>query len=261
MRTEDTRVAKIALLIPIFLAPLCFPTSKQSSQPGSTQEKPEASQATSSNTEPQNESSDEQLQKVLQRMDATARNFQSARADFVWKMHNSVVNDFVENDTGKIYFRRKNNETQMAADITQPASKQIIFSGGKIQIYTPKTDQVDVYDASAHREEFEAFLVLGFGSSGEDMKKSFDVKYLGQEKIGVADTAILQLTPLAQKIKERFPRIDLWIDARGFSLRQKLYQPDEDYRLAEYTNIQPNQKISDNVFKLKKSGSAKTVTH
>jgi outer membrane lipoprotein-sorting protein len=84
---------------------------------------------------------------------------------------------------------------------------------------------------------------------------------MGQEKVGTADTAVLQLTPRSQKIKERFPRIDLWIDSRGFSLRQKLYQPDEDYRLAEYSKIQPNLKISENLFKLKKSGNAKTVNH
>lgn len=176
-------------------------------------------------------------------------------------MHNSVVNDFVANDIGKIYFRRKNNEIQMAADITQPALKQVIFSGGKIEIYTPKTEQVDVYDASAHRDEFETFLVLGFGSSGEDMQKSFEVKYLGQEKVGTADTRVLELTPRSPKIKGEFPRIDLWIDSQGFSLRQKLYQPDGDYRLAEYSKILPNPKLSDNVFKLKKSGNAKTINH
>jgi outer membrane lipoprotein-sorting protein len=260
MRTQVIRIAKISLLIPILLALLLASAAKPSQQ-SCTSKKSDSGKLSSNHVEPHTESSDDALQKVLQQMDATARNFQSAQADFLWKMHNSVVNDFVENDTGKIYFRRKNNEIQMAADITQPAAKQVIFSGGKIEIYTPATEQVDVYDASAHREEFEAFLVLGFGSSGEDMRKSFDVKYMGQEKVGTADTAVLQLTPRSQKIKERFPRIDLWIDSRGFSLRQKLYQPDGDYRLAEYTNIQPNQKISDNVFKLKKSGNAKIINH
>jgi outer membrane lipoprotein-sorting protein len=260
MPAQDTRVAKIALLIPILFTLLAISASKRAAQPSPTSQKSETSKPEPSTTGPKTESSDEELQKVLQRMDATANNFQSAQADFAWKMHNSVVNDFVENDTGKIYFRRKNNEIQMAADITQPAAKQVIFSGGKIHIYTPKTEQVDVYDASAHREEFEAFLVLGFGSSGEDMRKSFDVKYMGQEKVGNVDTAMLQLTPLSEKIKDRFLRIDLWIDSRGFSLRQKLYQPDGDYRLAEYSKIQPNQKISDNVFKLKKA-NATTITH
>ena len=261
MRTQVIRVAKIPLLIPILLASLFASAPKPSAQQSSTSQKSESSKSSLNHAEPKTESSDEALQKVLQQMDATARDFHSAQADFVWKMHNSVVNDFVSNDGGKIYFRRKNNEIQMAADITQPADKQVIFSGGKIEIYTPKTEQVDVYDASAHREEFEAFLVLGFGSSGEDMQKSFEVKYIGQEKVGTADAAVLQLTPRSQKIKEKFPRIDLWIDLQGFSLRQKLYQPDGDYRLAEYSKILPNPKISDNVFKLKKSGNTKTINH
>jgi len=259
MRTQVIRVAKIPLLMVLLV--LFLASAPKKPQQNSPCKKFDPGKSTPNNTEPHTESSDDALRKVLQQMDATARNFQSAQADFVWKMHNSVVNDFVENDTGKIYFRRKSNEIQMAADITQPAAKQVIFSGGKIEIYTPATEQVDVYDASAHREEFEAFLVLGFGSSGEDMRKSFDVKYMGQEKVETADTAVLQLTPRSQKIKDRFPRIDLWIDLRGFSLRQKLYQPDGDYRLAEYSKIQPNSKISENVFKLKKSGNAKTINH
>src|SRR5215471_3267708 len=194
MRTQVIRVAKIPLLIPLLLALLAASAQQPSAQQSSTSQKSDSCDSSPNNPEPKTKSSDEALQKVLQQMDATARNFQSAQADFVWKMHNSVVNDFVANDTGKIYFRRKNNEIQMAADITQPAAKQVIFSGGKIEIYTPKTEQVDVYDAGAHREEFEAFLVLGFGSSGEDMRKSFDVRYMGQEKVGTADAAVLQLT-------------------------------------------------------------------
>jgi outer membrane lipoprotein-sorting protein len=261
MRTQIIRVAKIPLLIPLLLALLAASAPQQSARQSSASQNSDSSKSSPNNPEPKTKSSDEALQKVLQQMDATARNFQSAQAEFVWKMHNSVVNDFVANDTGKIYFRRKNNEIQMAADITQPAAKQVIFSGGKIEIYTPKTEQVDVYDASAHRDEFEAFLVLGFGSSGEDMQKSFDVKYMGQEKVGTADTTVLELTPRSQKIQEKFPRIDLWIDSQGFSLRQKLYQPDGDYRLAEYSKILPNPKISDNVFKFKRSGNTKTINH
>ena len=232
-------------------------TALQNPQPGSLPPKPEAKK-----TEPSKADQDKDaLEKVLKRMDQTAKEFRSTQADFVWKMYNSVVNEFAETDTGKIYFRRAGNEVQMAAEINQPASKKVIFSEGKIWVAQPN-GQIDVYDASAHREEFEAFLVLGFGSSPEEMRKSFEVKYVGVEKIGDIAAAKLELTPISQKIKERFPRIDLWIDPQlGLSLRQQLFQPDGDYRLADYSHFRVHQRISDSVFKPKQSANTKTITH
>lgn len=204
----------------------------------------------------------DQLEKVLHVMDTNATNFRNAEADFVWTPYNGVVNEAQPPDKGKIYFRRSGNEIQMAANIQPPQAKQIIFGGGKIQVYQVKSGVVDVYDASAHKEEVEAFLVLGFGSSGEDLKKTFDVKYIGSEKIGNVNTAKLELVPLASNVKSQFPKIDLWIDpSRGLSLRQELFQQGGDYRLADYSNIQVNQRISPNVFKLKTSGNTRTITH
>jgi len=232
-------------------------TTQQNPQPGAVPPKPEAKKPELSKADQDKDA----LEKVLKRMDQAAKEFRSTQAEFVWKMYNSVVNDYAETDTGKIYFRRAGNEVEMAAEINQPASKKVIFSKGKIQVSQPN-GQIDVYDASTHREEFEAFLVLGFGSSPEEMRKSFEVKYVGVEKIGDVAAAKLELTPISQKIKDRFPRIDLWIDPQlGLSLRQQLFQPDGDYRLADYSRFRVNQRISDNAFKLKQSANTKTITH
>ena len=113
-----------------------------------------------------------------------------------------------------------------------------------------------------HREEFESFLVLGFGSSGHDMLKAFEVQYIGDEKIDGVETAKLDLTPKSEKVKQNFAHILLWIDPqRGLSVQQQLFEPNGDNRLAKYFDIQVNQKISDNVFKLKTSAKTKILTH
>jgi outer membrane lipoprotein-sorting protein len=87
------------------------------------------------------------------------------------------------------------------------------------------------------------------------------VAYLGDEKIDGVETGHLQLTPLAEKVKKSFPRIDLWIGPQGLSLRQQLFQTGGDYRLANYSNIRVNEKVPDGAFKIKISGPTKTVTH
>jgi len=202
------------------------------------------------------------LQSVLSKMDQTAANFRTAQASFTWSTFNAVINDFDDKQTGTIYFRRSGNQIKMAADISAPASKQVLFADGKIQMYQPKPDTLDVYNAGAHREEFETFLVLGFGSSGEEMQKSFDVKYGGDEQIDGADTAKLALTPKAENIRNRFPQIILWIDPqKGVSVQQKLVETNGDYRLAKYSDIRLGEKISDKVFKLKTTPRTVITNH
>jgi len=202
------------------------------------------------------------LESVLRQMDEAAAKFKTTEASFTWTQYNKVIDEVTETQEGKIYFRRVGDETQMAADIMQPSAKLVIFSDGKIQIFQPRIDQVDVYNAGAHREEFESFLVLGFGGSGQDMMKSFDIKYAGTEKVDSTDTAKIDLTPKSEKVRQHFSHVLLWIDPqRGLSVKQQLFETSGDYRLAKYSDIHVNEKISDDKFKLKTAGKTKTVTH
>jgi len=200
------------------------------------------------------------LDSILKKMDATAANFQTTEANFVWDQYQKVVNE-TDTQKGKIYFRRANHGTQMVADITEPEKKYVLFTDSKVQVYQPRIDQVTIYPAGKHRAEFESFLVLGFGGGGHDMLKSFEVKYLGTEKAGGIDAAKLDLVPKSQSIRNTFQHIVLWIDpARGVSVQQQLVEPSGDYRLAKYSDIELNQKIPDTVFKLKTTGKTKTVS-
>jgi outer membrane lipoprotein-sorting protein len=200
------------------------------------------------------------LEPVLSQMDKTAANFRTTEASFVWNQYQKVV-DESEKQEGKVYFRKVGKETQMAADITAPDKKYVLFSDSKVEVYQPKIDQVTVYNTGKNRAEFESFLVLGFGGGGHDMLKSFDVKYLGDEKLDGVDTAKLDLVPKSEKVRNNFQHILLWIDpTRGVSVQQQLFEPSGDYRLAKYSDIQINQRIPDTVFKLKTTSKTKTVS-
>jgi outer membrane lipoprotein-sorting protein len=218
------------------------------------------SQAESPQPNPPQSSPD--LEQVLTQMDAAAARFRTTQANFPWIQYNKVIDDIADTQKGKIYFRRAGRDIQMAADLSEPDTKQLVFSDGKIQIYQPRIDQEDIYDAKAHREEFESFLVVGFGGGGHDMQKSFTVKFLGREKIGDADTTKLDLVPKSEEVKRNFSHLVLWIDPqRGISVQQQLFEASGDYRLAKYSDIEVNQKISDNAFKLKTSAKTMVISH
>lgn len=199
------------------------------------------------------------LESVLKQMDAAAANFQSAQADFVWDQYQRVV-DETDSQKGKLYFRRAGKEMQMAADIAEPEIKHMLFAAGKLSVYQPKIDQATEYDAGKDRENVQTFLVLGFGGRGHDLAKSFSMKMGGVEMVDGVRTVKLELVPKSAKARSIFDHVVLWVDpARGVSLQQKAWEASGDYRLARYTNIRINEKIPDDVFRLKTTAKTKVI--
>jgi outer membrane lipoprotein-sorting protein len=207
---------------------------------------------------------DAALEKVLKTMDQQAAAFKNAQADFVWDQYTKVVDDH-DLQEGTIYFRRQTkNEVQMAADIKKangrPIAKVVLFADGKVRLYEVNIDQVTEYDAGKNKADFESFLVLGFGGAGHDLEKAFDVKYSGTEQVQGINAAKLDLTPKSKSVRGMFDHIILWIDpSKGVSVQQQFFSHDGDYRLAKYTNIKLNEKISDDMFKLKTTSKTRVV--
>jgi outer membrane lipoprotein-sorting protein len=149
----------------------------------------------------------------------------------------------------------------MMAEITEPDRKYVLYKDGKLQVYQPKIEQVMQYSTGGNKSEVESYLVLGFGGSGQDLKKSFDVTYVGKENLDGAATGELRLVPKSEKLRNNFSEIFLWIDlSRGISLQQKFMQSQEDYRLAKYSAVQMNAKIGNDVFRLKTAGKTQFVS-
>ena len=191
------------------------------------------------------------LEHVLTQMDNAAKDFHSLQASFVWDQYTKVVQD-TDTSKGSIYFQRDSKEIKMAAEITEPSPKSVLFADGEAKIYEPKIDRETVYKAGKNRAAFESFLLLGFGGRGHDLPKSYDIKYLGKETIDGVETDQLELTPKSEKVRNQFSQILLWIDPKqGISLQQKLIQTSGDYRLAKYSKIVVNQKLPGGVFTLK----------
>jgi outer membrane lipoprotein-sorting protein len=203
------------------------------------------------------------LDGVLKKMDTTAANFRTTQADFEWDRYEKVINEVDDIQSGTVYYRRTGkDDVEMKADINKPDQKFVLFNGGKIQVFQPKPNQVTVYNAGQNKADIEPYLVLGFGGSGEDLAKTFDVTYQGPETISGVATAKLQLIPKSQKARNTFKEILLWIDLdRGISVQQQLIEPQGDYRLAKYSNIKLNEKIGNDVFQLKTNGKTQTISH
>ena len=94
------------------------------------------------------------------------------------------------------------------------------------------------------------------------------IKMIREEMLGNERVVRLELIPKSDRLRNNFiARILLWIDpARGVSVQQQFFQPDSkggwngDYRLAKYSDIKINQKLPEDVFKLKTTKKTKFVS-
>jgi outer membrane lipoprotein-sorting protein len=200
------------------------------------------------------------LDAVLKKMDAAAASFRTTQADFVWEQYQKVV-DETDTQEGTVYYRRSGKEIEMMAEIKKPDRKFVLYKDGELKVYQPRIEQVMVHPAGKNRAEIESYLVLGFGGSGQDLTRSFDVTYQGSETVNNIATAKLQLVPKSDKLKNTFARIILWIDLqRGISVQQQFFELQGDYRLAKYSGIRVNEKINNDVFQLKTTSKTQTVS-
>jgi outer membrane lipoprotein-sorting protein len=208
------------------------------------------------------------LDSVLKKMDAVAAGFTSAQADFEWDRYEKVIDEVDDVQTGVVYYRRSGANVEMMADIRKdgpshdelkPQPKYVLFSDDKIQIYQPGPNQLTVYNLGKNGPDVESYLVLGFGASGQDLVKQFDVTYVGTEPAQGVSAAKLQLIPKSEKVRNTFKQFFLWIDLnRGVSVQQKLVTPQDDSRLTKYSNIKLNEPIKNEVFQLKTNKKTQT---
>lgn len=200
------------------------------------------------------------LQAVLARMNQTSTGFKSAQGDFDFETYQKLV-DEKDTQKGRIYFRKSKNGVDAAFDIEGPAPKQVVYKDGKLRIFEKKINQVTERVVGKNKQDVEAFLSLGFGASGTELQRDYDVKLDGWETVDGVQTAKLDLTPKNEKLLQTYNKIVLWIDPeRDVLLKQQFFERSGDYRLAHYSNMKLNSKISDDAFRLKTNGNTKIVT-
>ena len=210
------------------------------------------------------------LEQVLRKMDAVSASFRTAQAEFEWDNYQRVIDEIVDVQTGTIFYRRSNKEIEMMAEIKKAGTsvstlksepKYVLFSEGKIRMYQPKPDQVTVYDLGKERGDLESYVVLGFGGSGQDLQKAFDVNYQGTETLNGVAAVKLELTPKSEKVRRYYNRMILWIDPdKGVSVQQEFFTPQGDYRLCKYSSIRLREKVPEDVFRLKTTSKTQTLS-
>ncbi|HEV2200577.1 MAG TPA: outer membrane lipoprotein carrier protein LolA [Bryobacteraceae bacterium] len=201
----------------------------------------------------------EPLADVLARMDRSARDFHSLTA----KMHRvqfTAVLGESNSMEGLMRLRRAKGGTVGVVEFQPPDPRTVFVNGKDIQIYYPKANSVEIYDASKYVSNIDQFLLLGFGTTSAGLMKSYDAKLGGVETISGKMCTRVDLTPLSAEMKRLIAKIELWIpESDGNPVREKVTEPSKNYELVDYSEIQLNPALPDAAFELRLPAGVKKI--
>jgi outer membrane lipoprotein-sorting protein len=180
-------------------------------------------------------------------MDRSAQDFHTLTADMEHTKYTAVVKDS-STETGHIFVRR---DEKMRIEILQPDPRTILRTGDSLFVFNPKINRVEEYDLGKNRSMVDQYVLLGFGSRIENLKKSYLVALVGEEELDHKKTVVLELTPKAEQVRNQIIKIHMWIDqASWMPLQQKFFEAGTgDYFQLHYLNELKNLKIPDAKFK------------
>jgi outer membrane lipoprotein-sorting protein len=183
-----------------------------------------------------------ELEDVLARMDQAAAAFQDVTANVEKINFTAIIND-TEIENGEIWMSRTNG-IRIRVEFGEPNPRSIALAGNKGEYYFPKLNLVNIYDLGDMGDVVDQFLLLGFGTSGRNLVRDYQVKVSGEEELGSVATTRLELVPKARQVRERFTHAELWVaNNGGYPVRQKFHTSDGTVTLT-YSDVEINPGLS-----------------
>lgn len=193
----------------------------------------------------------ETLDQVLARVNKEAASFRKMTAKFTKTQFIAVLND-TSQESGILWMKKSGKKLEMRGEVTGTDARSFGFRDSKGEIFYPKINTVQIYDLGKERSLVDQFLLLGFGSSGSDIAKTYSMKTAGEETVNGIKTTRLELVPKSQKVLEQIQKVYLWIpDNAGHPVQQQFMQPGGNYYKVVYSDMQINPNLPDSEFSLK----------
>jgi outer membrane lipoprotein-sorting protein len=185
------------------------------------------------------------LNDVLARMDRSAETFQGMTANLTQLQHTAIINED-ERDSAAVRMKKEKGGLRGFVEFAEPNRRLIGFQNRQLQVYYPKTNTVDIYDLGKHGAELDQFLLLGFGTSGKDLEKNYNMRVTGSENLNGKPVTRMDLVPKTANAKEYLKKLELWIPtSASYPIQEKIHKNDQDYILIQYSDIKLNPGLTD----------------
>lgn len=183
----------------------------------------------------------EPVNAILARMDRAAPQFHALTADVTMNTYTAIIEDTTI-EHGKLRMQRNGDRIRAILDFSnQPDPKVIAVSGQVVEIYYPNVKLVQEYNFGKKTDVLNQYLLLGFGSSGTELARSYSITGGGTAEVAGRQTTELVLVPKDPKVRERLKEVDMWVpNGASYPVQQKFIQATGDFRQTTYTNVTLN---------------------
>ena len=179
---------------------------------------------------------------ILKSLEESGRALKTMKADFV-ETKVSVLLDETTEQRGDVLLQVPG---RFRWNYTVPSPGAMLIKDGQFARYVPQSKQVFRGAAKG-----EADLLVGFGPGAAGLGNKYDVKLLGEEKVGTATAHVLDLLPKKGQ-SGLFAAIRLWVDtARSIPVQTRLTEPTGDYTTVRFEKVQINAPLGASAFDLK----------
>ncbi len=198
------------------------------------------------------------LAQILAQMNERSKTLKTVSAVLEYTKYTALVND-KSTESGLLFFR-KGKTPEICLDIQKPDAKTLLLKNNKGEYFLPKINQIQEYDLRQKGDLVQQILLLGFGTDPNDLRKTYDVKYLREDDLEGDTNVLLELVPRKSSMAGQFTKVEMWISEESWlPTQQKFYQPGDDYLIAHYSGVKVNRPLDNSVFELKAPTDAKRV--
>src|SRR4051812_24947405 len=117
-------------------------------------------------------------QDVLAKLDQSAPKFNSMTANLSRLTYTKVIDD-KSLEEGKISLKKAGpRDIMVLIEFVKPDTRTVSFRGRKAEILYPKLKTVQEIDLGKRTDLIDQFLLVGFGTSGQELQSNYSVKYV-----------------------------------------------------------------------------------
>jgi outer membrane lipoprotein-sorting protein len=198
------------------------------------------------------------LAEILMHMNEASKNLKTISAHLVYTTVTVLVDDHSD-QSGQFYYR-KGKIPDILIDFEKPERKILLLKKNLGQIFIPKINQVQEFNLAQKSDVVQQFLLLGFGSDTNELKKIYDIKYLEEEELGPDSTVKLELTPRKPGAAAQITKIQIWVaEDSWLPEQQQFFESSGDYLVARYSDVQRDRPLRNSIFQLNIPPDAKHI--
>lgn len=204
------------------------------------------------------------VDKVLDHMEAVRKNLKTFRAEVIKLRYVDPLDD-TETFEGTILFKRP-RFLRLELRSKENGRRTIYIVGKEYGwIYRPDEQQAEGIPLKDLDKRVRRGNPLEYGLAADvrELKRSYDLALLPEERISGVETVALQMTPKGALADNKEGTVILWLSKESWMLvRIREYKNDGDIvETHTFTNLEPNVPIRDKVFRFKPGKEIDVIIH